>query len=437
MRRRFDPLLTIALTANLFEWYEFSLTAFMALELGRMFFPASNDRSALMCSFSVFATSYLARPVGSVVLGALGNRRGAAYALNVSMIGMAVPASLIAMIPTYADARYLGTALLVGLRIVQGFAAGGEMPLSGYVVALNAAAARRGLYSALVVVSGFFGMLLASAAVFSLPYMHTLFSSLAGTIGPVRSIDAWRWPFLLCAPLSIWIYSLRRSMPNHLDDRAPAARSRRPVWPLVQAAILVAFMEAHIYTDFAWMPSYLHSYLGVSTFHARSTNLVGFAVFSAATLAAGYATRWLDAGKLAWAGTISLALTSYPLFAALQRGSTDTLVLVQAAFGLMAGCLIGVVFVVLSDLFKDNWRSLGMAGTYSLSTALFGGTAPILCAYSFKATGWPAAPALYLSALGLPAAVVAWVLSSNRQNAVRLPDHASALEPASASSSIR
>jgi MFS transporter, MHS family, proline/betaine transporter len=107
MRRRFNPLLKIALAANLFEWYEFSLTAFMALEIGRLFFPATTEKTALMLSFSVFASSYLVRPLGSVVFGIVGNRRGPGAALKFSMIGMAVPASLIAFLPTYQSAGYL------------------------------------------------------------------------------------------------------------------------------------------------------------------------------------------------------------------------------------------------------------------------------------------------------------------------------------------
>lgn len=68
MRSKSDQTLKIALTANLFEWYEFSLTAFMALEIGRLFFPDANEKTALISSFSVFASSYLARPIGSIFL---------------------------------------------------------------------------------------------------------------------------------------------------------------------------------------------------------------------------------------------------------------------------------------------------------------------------------------------------------------------------------
>ncbi|QCP48661.1 MFS transporter [Trinickia violacea] len=414
MRSQFSPLLKIALTANLFEWYEFSLTAFMALEIGLLFFPAESDKTALMLSFSVFASSYLARPFGSVFFGLLGNRYGAGTALKLSMIGMAVPASLIAFLPTYQTAGYLATGLLVGLKILQGFAAGGEMPLSGYFVSLNAADKYRGLYCALVVVSGFLGMLLASGVVFVLPYC----AALPAGANAGQWIAPWRWPFLLCIPMSLWIYSLRSSIAVHASRQVHRAIHARPMVPLIQAAVLVAFMEVHIYTVFVWLPNYLHSYLGVPNSDAHLTNVTTLVIFSMSMLGAGYATRWVDATQLVLVGIVSLVCSSYPLFAILQRGDFLTLLFVQAAFAVMAGCVVGVIFVVLPDLFKNNWRSFGMASTYSFATAIFGGTAPVLCAYLINLTHRLTAPALYIMAMGLLAAPVAYSISLKRRSQI-------------------
>jgi len=436
MRMRLNPLLRIALTANLFEWYEFSLTAFMALEIGRLFFPATSDKTALMLSFSVFASSYLARPFGSVFFGILGNRCGAGAALKFSMIGMAIPASLIAFLPTYQTAGYLATGLLITLKIMQGFAAGGEMPLSGYFVSLNAADKDRGLYCSLVVVSGFLGMLLASGIVFVLPYCAAMLPRLLGGAGDGHLTESWRWPFLLCIPLSLWIYSLRSSISAYPDGPTHRASYTRPVLPLIQAVVLVAFMEVHIYTVFVWLPNYLHSYLGVSSFDAHLTNVITLVIFSISMVSAGYATRWMDASKLVLIGIGSLACSSYPLFAMLQRVDFLTLLWVQAAFAVMAGCLVGVIFVVLTDLFKDNWRSFGMASTYSLATAIFGGTAPVVCAYLIKVTHLLTAPALYIMALGLLAAPIAYSISLKKRGQIDILVDPTEPEQRRASSSI-
>ncbi|KVU27919.1 MFS transporter [Burkholderia ubonensis] len=419
MRSRFDPILKIALTANLFEWYEFSLTAFMALEIGRLFFPPASDKLALALSFSLFASSYLARPFGSLFFGALGNRYGTGTALKFSMLGMATPASLIAFLPTYQAAGYLATILLLTLKVLQGFCAGGEMPLSGYFVSLNANDRNRGPYCAFVVVSGFIGMLLASGTTFGLPYLASALRPLTDGSTAGHWSESWRWPFLLCIPLSLAIYSLRSSVSKGLSAQERRTSRRKPALPLAQAFILVAFMEIVIYALLVWMPNYLHSYLGASSFDAHFSNVVTLIVFSASTIGAGYGARVTSAANLVLAGIVSLVLGSYPLFRVLQTGDPVLQLLAQAALAIMAGCIVGVIFVVLADLFKESWGDVGMASTYSFATAIFGGTAPVACAYLIEVTHLVTAPAIYILVTGLLAAPVAYSLASTQRGRMR------------------
>lgn len=417
MRMRLSPLVKIAFTANLFEWYAFSLTIFMATEIGRQFFPVKDDKTALTLSFAVFASSYLARPFGSVFFGVLGNRRGTGAALMLSMMGMAVPAALIGFLPTYHTAGYFATVALVCLKLLQGFAAGGETPLSGYFVSLNAAGKNRGLYGALAAVSGFLGMLLASGVVFVVPYGVSRLSTLTDGRVSLWLTDSWRWPFLLSIPLSIWIYSIRSSIYVGRDESIDRRLCKRSVSPLIKAAALVAFMEVCIYTGFIWLPNYLQTYLGVSSFDARLTNVIALMFFSSSVVAIGYASRWVEPSHFMLIGIVCLIFGSYPLFHFLQAGFAQ-LLLAQAIFAVSTGCLVGVIFVILSDLFKDNWRNFGMATTYSISTAIFGGTAPIVSTYLIKIMHSLMAPAIYIMLMGMLAAPAAYsvFLDRNRRN---------------------
>jgi MHS family proline/betaine transporter-like MFS transporter len=256
-------------------------------------------------------------------------------------------------------------------------------------------------------------MLLASAVVCALPYCATLVSQLLGKTSMGYLAESWRWPFLLCIPLSLWIYSLRSSLSLMPSDQTKVHRvlRKKPIALLLQAFVLVAFMEVFIYAVLIWLPSYLHSYVGVSSFDARLTNVMTLLIFSLAMIGAGYATRWMDASKFVLIGVGSLVFFSYPLFMLLQSGDFLVLLLTQISFAIMAGCLVGVIFVVLPDLFKDNWQSLGMTVSYSLPTAVFGGTAPLVCAYLIEVTHLLTAPALYIIAFGLFALPVAYHLS--------------------------
>ncbi|WP_024905743.1 MFS transporter [Robbsia andropogonis] len=408
MQMQPNPMLKIALTANLVEWYEFSLTSFMALQIGQIFFPVATDKTAIFFSFTVFAVSYLARPFGGIFFGILGNRYGTGTALKISMIGMSIPASTIFILPTYKMAGYFATSSLLLTKILQGFCAGGELPLSGYFVSLNTDNKNRGFYSSLVVVSGFIGMLLASTTVSLLPYLNVQQSK---WFGVTYLSDSWRWPFLLCIPLSIAIFFLRSSIDCTNKNNMHVKYHEKTGLPLLQAFILVAFMEAVIYSVVVWMPQYLHTYLRISAFDAHITNVITIFIFSFAIICVGYASRFFGAGKFVLIGVVSLTFTSYPLFLVLQKGDFLRLLLVQIAFACMTACVVGVIFVILTDLFRKSWGNLGMSSTYSIATAIFGGASPLICTYLVNVTHLLIAPAFYLLSLGLLAAPVAYRMS--------------------------
>jgi len=186
--------------------------------------------------------------------------------------------------------------------------------------------------------------------------------------------------------------------------------------PLLNAAALVAFTTLQLYALFLWLPSYLHAYVGVSLYGARLTHVIALSFFSICVAFLGYATRWISAPKLVFVGIGTLVLFSYPLFVILQNGDFVSLLLVQLAFALMAGCLLGGIYIVLPDLFKDNWQSLGMTVCFTLPVAIFGGTAPLVCGYLIGATHLLTAPALYIVAMGLIALPVAYRLAFTGNN---------------------
>ena len=412
MNQARKSMLKIAFTAHIFEGYETALIGLMALEIGRAFFPKTGDKTALMLSFSVFASSFLARPIGSVLFGLWAERRGAGAALRSSLILIAVPAALITFLPTYAMVGYLAPCLLIAVRLIQGLAEGGDAPLCAYYVALNTPNEYRGLYCGLAACSSFIGWFAASFVVFILPYGASLISGIfpsTAHAGPIA--ESWRWPFLLCVPLSFWVFSIRRSSLSIEPSNQPAQQRdwrTLPITPLLQVVAIVAFTTTQLFTLFIWLPSYLHTYVGVSRADAHATNVVALIVFSLVMVGAGYATRWISAAKFVLIGIASLTLLSYPLFMALQSGGFIVLLFAQLAFALMAGCLFGAIFIVLPDLLKDTWQSMGMTVAYTLPVVIFGGTAPLVCGYLIEATHLLTVPALYIVAMGIVALPVTY-----------------------------
>jgi hypothetical protein len=109
---------------NLLEWYDFVVFAFLAPVIGARFFPSADALSGLINAFGVFAVGYLMRPIGGILFGHLGDRLGRKRALQLSMVVMAIPTTLMAALPSHAEAGVLAPVLLVALRLAQGLSVG-------------------------------------------------------------------------------------------------------------------------------------------------------------------------------------------------------------------------------------------------------------------------------------------------------------------------
>ncbi len=196
-------LLKIGLVANIFEWYEFVIYAYMVGVIGQLFFHSEDPISRLIQTFAVFSIGYLARPLGSLFFGAMGDRVGRGSPIKITLVMMAVPTALIGLLPTYHDIGWTAPALLFALRLIQGFAMGGALPGTACYIFEAAPADRKSILCNVVVVSVALGSLLATLVVFLLFQYFDRTTILAW---------AWRIPFLLSIPLTVAIGYIRREI---------------------------------------------------------------------------------------------------------------------------------------------------------------------------------------------------------------------------------
>src|SRR6185312_8898309 len=162
MDARTRHLLKLGIVANIFEWYEFNIFGLLASLLGQLFFQSSDTLVNLLKAFSIFAVSFIARPLGGLFFGLIGDRIGRRASLRLSLILMSIPTILIGLLPVYDQAGVIATISLVILRLIQGFAAGGELPTTACYVFESATAQNRSLLCSVVVTSPKIGMLLAA-----------------------------------------------------------------------------------------------------------------------------------------------------------------------------------------------------------------------------------------------------------------------------------
>ena len=177
-----------AVIGNVLEWYDFAVYAFVAIHISRKFFPAGDEVSALLATFLAYGLGFLARPLGGIVIGRIGDTRGRKAALLLTILLMAIGTVLIGVLPSFATIGYLAPLLLVVARLLQGFSAGGEWGSSTAFIVEWAPPAERGYYGSFQQTSVVAGLLLGSGV-----------AALLNTVMTPAEMGSWGWriPFLL------------------------------------------------------------------------------------------------------------------------------------------------------------------------------------------------------------------------------------------------
>src|SRR5262245_2120787 len=138
-----------AILGNLLEWYDFVVYSYFAMAIAKAFFPSGDETAALLATFAAFGIGFVARPLGAIVLGRLGETRGRKFALIVTIALMAVGTVMIGIAPTYAAIGVTAPVILVAARLMQGFAVGGEWGNAVAYLVEWAPPDRRGFYGSL------------------------------------------------------------------------------------------------------------------------------------------------------------------------------------------------------------------------------------------------------------------------------------------------
>ena len=205
------------LIGNVLEWFDFAVYGYFATDIGRQFFPQSSATAQQLLAFAVFAVGFAARPIGSVVLGIVGDRIGRCALLTLSIALMGGATLAIGLLPTYAMIGAAAPLLLVTLRLVQGFSVGGEFTGSMVYTTELASAHSRGFISSSAAMGASIGFILGSGCAW-------LVNALLGSGGDV----AWKWriPFIASVLLCVFGWFLRRGLHETPEGLAAAASVR-------------------------------------------------------------------------------------------------------------------------------------------------------------------------------------------------------------------
>ncbi|WP_182612351.1 MULTISPECIES: MFS transporter [unclassified Dietzia] len=373
--------LAASTTGQLFEWYEWTAYAVFAPFIAAAMFNNENPVSALLATFAVFAVGFLVRPLGGIVFGRIADVKGRKWVLITTMLMMAGASLLIGLLPSYETLGVFASVLLLLCRIVQGFAHGGESATAYSYVAEIAPPHRRGMWGSLVFVAIMGGTVVAYGV--------------GGTITAVLSESAvgewgWRIPFLLGAVFALFVLYLRAGMEeSDVFDKAAEAAAADPTSPVV------TFSKGRLARAIALVVTMVS---GVTVAHYTWSSYAStFAITQ----------RDMDAGAAFWMifGSQLVALCTLPLWGLLSDKigrrpvififAVGTIVTTPFLMGmiddrpwtLFLTSLIAMTLVAaagsilssfMSEAFPTKMRTAGIGFAYSLSVAVFGGSAPYL-----------------------------------------------------------
>jgi MHS family proline/betaine transporter-like MFS transporter len=392
---------------NCLEWFDFALYGYMAVTLGLLFFPTEDPTASLLLSFAAFGAAFVVRPLGGMFFGPLGDRIGRRGVLCAIILAMSGATFLVGILPTYETIGVLAPVLLVVLRLVQGFSAGGEVTGATTFVAEYAPDARRGEITSWIQFSATLGFFLGLAVPTVLNVLLT----------PEQITDwAWRVPFLIAGPLGViglYIRLRLKESPEFekLADsgdvvRNPLRETLVRGWrEIALAGGIGILVHLGYFLALVYMPTYLTTTLGftpVTAFLATSTVVVANIVVIPVS---GRLSDRLGRKPIMLASSLGFVVLTVPLFILITGGGIGTFVGL-AALGLLHGTYLGAVAASFAELFTTRVRFGGFSIGHNVSAAIFGGGTPILATYLGATLGSNLMPA-YLITIGAVLCVAA------------------------------
>ncbi|MGV0849013.1 MFS transporter [Mycolicibacterium phlei] len=389
-----------AAVGNTVEWFDFAIYGFLATYIADKFFPPGDETAALLSTFAIFAAAFFMRPLGGFFFGPLADRIGRQRVLALVILLMSASTLAIGLVPSYASIGVAAPLLLLVLRCLQGFSAGGEYGSGACFLAEYAPDRHRGFIVSFLVWSVVIGFLLGSLTVTGLEAV--LSQSAMDTYG-------WRIPFLIAGVLGVVGLYIRLKLADtpefeRLREEGEVAESplREAVttsWrPILQIIGLVVIHNVGFYLVFTYLPSYFTQTLDFSKIDAFISITVACVVAIVLIPPLGALSDRIGRKPLLYTGAIAFAVGVYPMFLLLNSGSLGAAVAAHAVLAAIEAVFVSASLAAGAELFATRVRSSGYSIGYNISVAIFGGTAPYVATWLVARTGNQMAPAFYVIA---------------------------------------
>ncbi|CAN5732655.1 MFS transporter [soil metagenome] len=374
-QKRWVPV-TASAAGTVIEWYDFFLyTPAAVLIFGKQFFGDVSPTVGTMVALATYVVGFVVRPIGGLVLGNLGDRIGRKPILLLTVTMMGVSTFMIGLLPNFDTIGYWAPALLILLRIVQGFGAGAEYG-GAIVVAGESGSHRRGLVTSIPAAGVDAAMMLATG-------MFALFALL-----PPTAFESWGWriPFL-CSGIGLVIALLIRTKMSEtadfrrIQDAAAGSPMRRlivnhPKKLVIAAGVNVGASLGYIFQTFAL--SYAINTLGYPAVASLVGIMLSGLVGSVATLGWGWLSDRVGRRPVVIGGALFLIAFVVPFFLIIETGSITLLYLAVIIAHIADRAIIGAQASFYSEYFPADIRFSGIVAARELTAAVVGGPLPLV-----------------------------------------------------------
>lgn len=399
MIRYLSSILSSAL-GNILEWYDFGLFSIFSAVFSQLFFPTAAPATALIATFGIFAVGFICRPIGALLFGYLGDKKGRAKTLRLSVLMISMPTLLIGCLPTYNQVGLMAPILLMLIRIWQGISIGGEYSGNIIYLAETAPKSYRATFTAFASSGANIGVLF--AAIVGIITTTVISKSTLLTWG-------WRLPYLLSGVLSLFIYRFRLRIHEsivfeHLQHTHQIVENpikvalKKNYLQIFRVLGLVCVGTTFYYFCFVYLPLYLTQVLKFSL--ATVSWIMTIAIASMTILApcAGLLCDKIGRRRMLLFNALFIGCIVIGGFYYLQFASYAWLIAIMAIFTCASSLEQGVTSVAVVENFPPPARYTGVSLGYNLGNGLLGGTVPIISEWLLNRSHSTLAPASYVAA---------------------------------------
>ncbi|ASK79330.1 MFS transporter [Paraphotobacterium marinum] len=379
MRTDSFKLIKISL-GNIIEWYDFCLYAYFAIEISKVFFSLHSTFISLLATFAVFGVGFLARPVGAIIFGYLGDQVGRHYAMNLSILLMGIATTLIGLLPSYASIGILAPISLAFLRLLQGLSLGGQYGNLLTITTEDKSFKFKGLNSGIAFSVSSLGFLLAvSVSYFVTKLIPNEYQNIA-----------WRIPFILSFILLILQLMFKEKdskiniLSNNRAKKSPVLICfKEHTQSMVCITLLAAVTGALFYVIITYLVTYMTIHLHLSESESFGYNILSLVIICVFVPLSGLFSDYFGRKKSLCFGLLTLSVTTVPGFVLLYNPTPMNIITATFILALSTAVVQGVATPLYTEIFPKTVRASGCSISYGLGVAI-SGFAPMLAGIFVK-----------------------------------------------------